>query len=113
MPAAPVSRPWRRYLRFSMRGLIVLLVVIGVALGWLVRGARNQREAVAAIRKTGGLVSYDWESKNGKWVRNGRPWAPKWLVDALGVDYFVARRKCPLLHAWRGFRSRAGEDRAP
>ena len=51
MPAVPVARPWRRFLRFSVRGLIVLVLVIGVWLGWLVRSARIQREAVAAIRK--------------------------------------------------------------
>ena len=30
--AKSVARPWRRFLRFSVRGLIVLVLVIGV--GW-------------------------------------------------------------------------------
>ncbi len=59
MPSGPVSRPWRRYLRFSVRGLIVFVLVIGVGLGWIVRSAHTQRDAVAAIKKAGGLTFYD------------------------------------------------------
>jgi hypothetical protein len=33
--ADPVPHPWRRYLRFSARELIVLVVVIGAGLGWI------------------------------------------------------------------------------
>ncbi len=57
----PVSRPRRRFLRFSVRGLIVLVLVIGAWLGWMVRSARIQREAVAAIENAGGEVLYDRE----------------------------------------------------
>ncbi len=46
-----VARPWRRFVRLSVRGLIVLVLVIGAGLGWMVRQAHIQREAVAAIRK--------------------------------------------------------------
>jgi hypothetical protein len=88
MPAGPVSRPWRRYLRFSVRRLIVLVLVIGVGLGWIVRQAHVQRDAVAAIREAGDEAWYDWEWKNGNPVPNGRPSWPKWLVDRIGVDYF-------------------------
>ena len=84
----PLSRPWWNYVRFSLRGLIVLVLVIGVGLGWLVRSAHVQRDAVAAIRRAGGSVSYDWEWNNGKSVPGGKPWAPRWLVDLIGVDYF-------------------------
>ncbi len=87
MPAEPVSRPWRRFLRLSVRGLIVLVLVIGAWLGWLVRSARIQREAVVAIEDAGGAVSYDWDRMSGN-VSVGRPWAPEWLVDLIGVDYF-------------------------
>jgi hypothetical protein len=59
MPSGPVSRPWRRYLRFSVRGLIVLVLVIAVVLGWYVRSVRIQRDAVAAIEKAGGLTFYN------------------------------------------------------
>ena len=31
---------------------------------------------------------YDWEWQNGKLLRGGTPWAPNWLLDRIGVDFF-------------------------
>ncbi len=87
MSSGAVSRPWRRYLRFSVRGLIVLVLVVGAGLGWIVRQAHIQRDAVAAIKNAGGSVKYSWEQGN-KFPRRGGPWAPSWLVDLIGVDFF-------------------------
>jgi hypothetical protein len=45
-----------------VRGLIVLVLIIGVCLGCIVhvvRIAQRQRDAVAAVRKVGGSVLYD------------------------------------------------------
>ena len=84
----PLSRPWWNYVRFSVRALIVLVLLIGAGLGWLVRSAHVQRDAVAAIRRAGGSVSYHWQWNNRKSVPGGKPWVPKWLVDLIGVDYF-------------------------
>jgi hypothetical protein len=53
-------------LRFSVRGLIVLVLVVGGWLGWTVRSSRIQRDAVAAIRKADRSVSYDWEYCDGE-----------------------------------------------
>ncbi len=88
MPGNPVLQQWRRYLRLSVQGLIVLALVMGTGLGWLVRSTRIQREAVAAITTAGGSVKYDWEWNNGNDIPGGKPWAPGWLVDLIGVDYF-------------------------
>ncbi len=88
MPAGRALRPWRRHLRFSVRGLIVLVLAIGAGLGWIVRSARIQREAVAAIRKSDGIVYYDWQSTPGLTTPAGKPRVPRWLVDLIGVDYF-------------------------
>jgi internalin A len=87
VPAETVSRPWRRFLRFSVRGMIVAVLLIGGWLGWIVRSARIQRDAVAAIRRADGFVLYDWEWCNGRKFP-GKPWAPDWLIRAIGVDYF-------------------------
>jgi hypothetical protein len=57
MPEQLSPKAWRRRLRISVRGLIVLVLIIGAELGWIVQGARIQREAVAAIRRDGGVVS--------------------------------------------------------
>ncbi len=88
MPDQALSKSRRRWLRTSVRGLIVLVLVIGAGLGWIVRSAKIQREAVAAITTAGGWVKYDWEWSNRKSISGGKPWAPRWLVDLVGVDYF-------------------------
>ncbi len=86
--AESVKRPWRRFLRLSVRGLIALVLVIGGWLGWIVRNARLQREAVAVIRNAGGSFSYDWEYSDGNYIRGATRRAPRLLVDLLGVDCF-------------------------
>jgi hypothetical protein len=88
-----LRRPWWRRLdfRLSVRALIVLVLVIGGGLGWIVHRARTQRLAVAAIERAGGRVGYYW-----KWydpttnppTSLAKPW-PKWLVDAVGIDYLA------------------------
>jgi hypothetical protein len=51
MPTAAVARPWRKYMRISVRGLVVAVLVLGGGFGWVVNRARVQREAVAAIER--------------------------------------------------------------
>ena len=77
-----VPRPWWSYLRFGVHGLIIVVLILGAWLGWIVRGARIQREAVAAIRRAGGIVTYDYE----RTVLGQKP-GPRWLVDFIGIDY--------------------------
>jgi hypothetical protein len=86
--AKPIADRWRRLLRVSVRALIVLVLVIGGGLGCLVHSARVQREAVAAINQAGGCVLYDWNWKDGEWWPDEKPFAPQWIVDRIGVDYF-------------------------
>lgn len=78
----------RRWLRMSVRRLVVIVMMTGGALGWLARSARIQREAVEAIQRAGGYVTYDWEYKNGESFERSGPRWPKWLVTLLGVAYF-------------------------
>lgn len=88
MRAEAVSRSWRRVPRLSVRGLVVLVLLVGSGIGWFVRGARIQRDAVAAIEETGGLAYYDWESTNGDVINGGGPPAPWWLCELIGIDCF-------------------------
>jgi hypothetical protein len=74
------------YVRMSVRGLMALVLIVGGGLGWIVHEAQVQRNAVAAVKKAGGSVVYDWQRTLGAW--EPRPWGPKWLVDRIGVDYF-------------------------
>ena len=40
----------RRYLRIGLRGLMVLVLVLGGGFGWLARRVNVQRDAVAAVK---------------------------------------------------------------
>ena len=90
MPDPPAQpRKHRRRLRLSLRGLMALVLILSGGLGWVVHRANLQRDAVAAILRTGGSVRYDWEMiPSGGINPQGKPKAPKRLVDFLGPDYF-------------------------
>ncbi len=78
----PRKRPWWRYLRFSVRGLIVLILAVGCCLGWWLHLARVQRQAVAAIRAAGGSITYEWDVP-------GAPSTPgwrRWVAEHIDVD---------------------------
>ena len=72
---------------FSVRGLIALVLVIGAGMGWIVRSAHIQRDAVAAITRAGGWVRYDrgWTKSNPTLV--AKTSNPGWLADLIGIDY--------------------------
>jgi internalin A len=82
-------RPWRKFLRLSVRGLLVLVLVIGAWLGWLVRSAHIQRDAVAAIEQAGGHVAYESPFVNGQFIPDYAPYWSRWIVKGLGIDYFA------------------------
>jgi hypothetical protein len=95
---AALTRPKRRF-NLSLRALLIIVLVLGAWLGWFVRMARVQREAVAAIEKAGGSVAYDIDWRNEGFNPYARPWTPmrlldgklwgtKWLIHHLGIDYF-------------------------
>ena len=87
-----VTRPKRRAVRLSVRALMALVLLIGGGTGWVAYRARVQREAVAAINRAGGHAVYDFQYAGGTapdtHQGGGKPWAPKWMVDFLGPDYF-------------------------
>ncbi len=64
------------------------VLIIGVWLGTLARMARVQYDAVATTKNTHGQVVYEWDVTDGHITLRGKPWAPTWLVDLIGIDYF-------------------------
>ena len=64
--------PKRRFLRFSLRALLLFVVVLSVPLGWFaweMQRARRQRVAVDRIWELGGEVFYDYKfDENGTWT---------------------------------------------
>lgn len=78
----------RPRVRISVRWLMISVLAIGGGLGWVVHRERVQREAVEAIRKAGGSVSYSWQYTDGTYLPPGGPGLPGWLLNALGPDHF-------------------------
>ena len=68
MTTAPTSpKAKRRWLQFSLRTLLVLMLVISVPLGWLslkLKQATVQRHAVDRIEQMGGTVWYAYQRDN-------------------------------------------------
>jgi hypothetical protein len=82
----------RRWLRFSLRTLLVVVVLLSVPLGWFalkMREAERQRRAVEAITEAGGWVRYDWAlDESGRDSGRQGPPAPAWLLKLVGEDLF-------------------------
>ncbi|HEX5102362.1 MAG TPA: hypothetical protein VFV87_01025, partial [Pirellulaceae bacterium] len=81
--------PHHRWIRFSLRTLLVFMVAASLALGWignvLVR-VRHQRQVVRRIEALGGKVDYDYvfDENYGKHAPG-----PKVLRVVLGDDAFL------------------------
>jgi hypothetical protein len=84
------SRWWRRHMRFSVRGMALLVLIVGGGSGWYVRSAREQFAAVKAIERAGGDVSYAWDWKDGKHLPRGAPKWSKWISKHIGIDYLAS-----------------------
>ena len=81
-------KPRRRWLQYSLRTLLVLMLVISVPLGVLaskIRRARAQRVVVQEIQELGGMAIHcGGLDPREKWP----PRVPLWLLKILGDDFF-------------------------
>ena len=89
MEQSTPRRPWWGRLHLSVRSLMVSILIVGGGLGWFIRRATIQRDAVRAISAAGGSVRYDFE-QTATIFAPSKPPAPKWLVDFMGVDFFAS-----------------------
>ncbi len=77
------KRRTRRFLQFSLRSLLVFVLLVSIGMSWLgvkLQRARKQREAVEAIEKAGGFVIYE---------QDGGSSVPEWARAIFGDDFFV------------------------
>jgi hypothetical protein len=87
--------------RFGLRKLILLVMLIGAGLGWtvrFVRSTRMQQEAAAAIQAAGGGITYDVQRPVGP-RSLARALLPRWLGDRVGWCYFGDAVAVRNLHA--------------
>jgi len=87
----------RKY-RYSLRFLMLFVLVAAVWLGWRVEQVRIQKQAIAAVKKFGGWVHFDYEFSYGKLIADRRPRWPEWLVNAIGEEYFREIRQVSLVY---------------
>jgi hypothetical protein len=88
-PAAP--RAGRRWLRFSLRTMLLVVTVLCVWLGVKVNQARRQKEAVAALEELGATIYYAHQRQEEDDLRfdAGRPPnVPNWLRELAGDHFF-------------------------
>lgn len=79
------TRTRRRWFRFSLRTLLVVVLLLSVPMGWFavkLRQAEKQRKAVEAICQVGGEVIYDYQLPGRELP------IPAWLRDLIGEDFF-------------------------
>lgn len=85
------AKPRRRWPRFSVRSLLLLIVLIAVPLAWKFNQVRNQRLVVAEITNLNGQIIYHHEMRQVRMARQtAEPPGPKWLRALLGEDFFAA-----------------------
>ncbi len=79
-----------RWFQFRLRTLLIGVVAWSVLLSSyfaVTRQARRQREAIAAIRASGGSVIYEWQRTENGHSNEYEP-KPTWIRAVLGDDYF-------------------------
>jgi hypothetical protein len=80
--------PKRAWFQFR---LITVFIVVAVICFWLsmqVHRANKQREAVAAVKNSGGWIRYDFQFVQGKFDPEATSWVSGWLKPRLGDDLF-------------------------
>ncbi len=79
------TQPRRRFFRYSLRTLMLVVTVFCIGLGSIgiqIKQARHQRQAVEAILATGGIILYEYQRTNSD------PPGPEWLRRIIGDEYF-------------------------
>jgi len=78
--------------KWTLTGLLVIVAVVGIFVGWVGRRmhqARKQQAAADAIVNLGGEVVYDSQKyQGGGWSERAEPSGPAWLRNLLGDDFF-------------------------
>jgi hypothetical protein len=84
---------FRWQFQFSIRTLLMLTVIVAISCSWMAaetKRAKGQREAVGTIRRLGGVVVYNHDSRNAYKPTPGPPPGPVWLRELLGDDFFAS-----------------------
>ncbi len=81
----------RRWFRFSLRTMMVVVTLLCCFAGIVSSQASRQRRAVERIKKLHGVVFYDFQLDADLKPRTDdpEPPGPEWLRELIGLDYFA------------------------
>ena len=83
-----VQRP-RRWFRFSLRAMLLVVTLVAIWLGITVNQIQTQRAAVRQIQAAGGNVMFDYHNVAPRTIStSGRPRGPEWLRKLFGPELF-------------------------
>jgi hypothetical protein len=86
--AAGLLFRWR--FQFSLRSMLVLVVIVALASGWLATDLKKAREQSELVQELPAGVMYDWEFGNSlAWIPNAQPPTQAWLRALLGEEFFA------------------------
>jgi hypothetical protein len=87
--------------------LLLVVTAFGVWLGFRVRRAYEQKQAVARLYELGGFGSYDYQLADGRMDNDAtdEPPGPAWFTDLVGIDF-----RCNFEFAILGARPAAADD---
>jgi hypothetical protein len=92
MTAAQTFQPaprGRRWLRFSLKTIFVLVTLYCIWLAVIALRAHKQHRAVKRIQELHGAIAFAFElDADGNWKQNPQPFVTAWIRNALGEDYF-------------------------
>jgi hypothetical protein len=80
-----------RWYQFTIRSLLVLMVLVAVAGSWFAwkkQQVERERAAVDRVKEMRGWAIYDWEWESGGKL-DAHPPGPAWLRAWLGDDFFA------------------------
>jgi hypothetical protein len=98
-PVPPRSRLRRRWLRFSLRTLLIVVTLLGIWLGVKVDQARRQKRAVDTLRMLGAGVRYEHQRlPDGRFDDRIELDVPAWARNLCGDDFFQTVRG---VYLWR------------
>ena len=94
--AEPRAKPRLRWYQYSLRTLLIGIVVLSLPCGWFgwkLRAAQRQRAVVEALLKSDISVRYDFEFEYDDTITRAervgaKPPGPAWLRAVLGDDLF-------------------------
>ena len=78
----------RRWPRFGIRFLMLVVTLSAIWLAVSSNRARSQKKAVNQVEQLGGQLAFDYQfDANMNWKRDPKLPAPVWLIDLVGEDY--------------------------